>query len=308
MEGQGWLLVVLIAAVTIAGATLAGVMARELLNVRLATSAQRRVFAGREERVEPHPVSAMRRVNESGAKVWEQLGWAEHLSWGRAASGLTALIAGLMAGVASLSAAVAVATALSVLAGAAYLASDRQAREAAHLRGQLPALFSGLSASVGAGMSLPQAIARAAETAEEPLASELKVLTGALALGVPLSDALDQFAERSSIAELQAVAVGIGIQHTAGGGLVRILDHATHQLKQGDALRRTIRAHTAQGRMTLGMVTLVPVALAVLLAFISEDYLAVFTGTPLGRVLLAMAITLEVLGAYTVSRLLRVEV
>lgn len=198
----------------------------------------------------------------------------------------------------------------AAVATASAVAQVRQVRQDATgdaLRQQLPSLFSGLSSSVGAGMSLTQALARASEAAAEPLASELRSVVSAVSLGTPLLEALDQFSARVRAPELEAAIVGIGIQHTAGGGMVRVLDQAAHQLRQGDSLRRAVKSHTAQGKMTLRMVTFVPMVLAALMAVLSEDYVAMFTGTPAGKTILAVAIAFEALGALSVSRLLRVR-
>lgn len=207
----------------------------------------------------------------------------------------------------SQSAAIGLSVAIAVsLATCQYVQSGRD-RAAAKFRSQLPELFATLSSSISAGLSMQQAFERAVESLEEPLKSEVHALNSAVALGTPLVTALDELASKSDVAELRAAVLGVGIQHTTGGTMAGVLEQASLQLRQSEQLRRTLRTATAQGRMTLLMVTVVPIGLAAFMIFASDGYVDSFMGTAAGRNLLALAITLEALGTYTVSRILRVE-
>lgn len=297
------------AAVTVlAAGVLTALAAGAMADAMRLGAARRRAHLGADGSGRTHGAPGLRAMTSQWTTAWSRCRGSRYASVEQVVTAVCSLAAGALVALAMGSAALGAAAATTAVVVISYQRRAKLDRSMEILRAQLPHLFSSLASSVGAGMSLVQSFVRAAQSCEEPMAGELREVNSAIALGMPLTDALEEFASRARVPELKAVVVGLGVQHTAGGGLVRTLEHASHQMRQSDALRRSLRTHTAQGRMTLLMVTLVPIGLAVLMAVMSDDYLSVFAGTSAGRALLALAIGLEAVGAYFVSRLLRVEV
>lgn len=184
----------------------------------------------------------------------------------------------------------------------------RGVRRANDLRSQIPALFVALSSAMGAGMSLAQAVRRAEMTARSPLDRQLADLRGDLDLGMGAGPALERFASSTELVELRPLAVAIGVQQLAGGEVVSLIEHAAEQLRHDEHVRDLIRAKTAQGRLSSGMVTAIPIVLTAGLAVLSPEYLDYFLGEATGRWLLATAVTLQTLGVLVVRRVLAIKV
>ncbi len=69
--------------------------------------------------------------------------------------------------------------------------------------------------------------------------------------------------ERVPIQDLMIVATAIMIQKESGGNLAEVLDKTSHVIRERFRLQRQVRTHTAQGRMTGWILTLLPVVLAI---------------------------------------------
>ncbi len=114
----------------------------------------------------------------------------------------------------------AVAAALFVWFGVEAL-HQRRSRQ---IESQLPDLVRLLSGSARAGLSLTGALQHAAGQVPDPIASELRRVVAKIELGDSLSDALDEFAARLGVLELEVVIWAVSIQHRAGGDLIQLLD------------------------------------------------------------------------------------
>lgn len=229
-----------------------------------------------------------------------------------AGSFMIALLIGLCIAVATLvitTSALLAFVALAVSAAVGWMWLGRRAAQRADaMRAQIPSLFIALSSAMGAGMSLQQAVQRAGATAGPPLDRHLANLSGDLELGAGAGPALERFASATELPELRPLAVAIGVQQLAGGEVVSLVEHAAEQLRQDEHVRDLVQAKTAQGRLSSGMVTAIPVVLTVGMALLSPGYLDYFFADKTGRMLLSIAVVLQVMGVVVVRRVLALKV
>ena len=78
------------------------------------------------------------------------------------------------------------------------------------------------------------------------------------------------------------MATAILIQKESGGNLAEVLDKTAHCIRQQFQLKRDVRTHTAQGRLTGLILTLLPVALGVMIYFVNPQMMSVLWTNPLG--------------------------
>jgi tight adherence protein B len=196
--------------------------------------------------------------------------------------------------------------AAAVGAAAAYLRSaDR--RHLDRLEAQLPGIAQGLSASLGAGLSLRQALARAARDAPEPARAELERCVAELGLGGRLDDVLESLAERVPARELRIMTTAILVQRRTGGNLALALGRLSDRLEERAQLARELRGATAQARMTAWLVAALPLAGGALTEAVAPGTLARDLGQGPGPYLLGTALVLYGVGIALIRRVGRVD-
>jgi tight adherence protein B len=209
------------------------------------------------------------------------------------------LLAGPLAGVA--------------LAGAgpwalAALVRERRRRHRAELARAAPAVARAMADALGAGHAIPVALAQAAEGAgavHPAVASELRAVACALALGASLEQALERLRARAASRPWDVLAAAILLQRDAGGDLAALLRELA--AAQEARLAGEARAATAQARFTGLVVALLPLGAAALAELASPGALTGLAREPLAAWLAGFALVLQGLALVAIRRLARVE-
>lgn len=188
-----------------------------------------------------------------------------------------------------------------------WFAGFRSARRLARLRAQLPEGLATLSTSVRAGLSLPQALAQGAEVLAAPLGEELRQVVQDTALGGTLEEALGNLYRRAPLPEIRLLIAALQLARSSGGSLAPLLDQLTETMRERERLRGQVKTLTAQGRLSGWVVGLMPLALLLVVSFVDPEFLAPLVRTATGLTLLGAALGLELIGAFAIRAVVRVE-
>jgi tight adherence protein B len=161
-----------------------------------------------------------------------------------------------------------------------------------------------MSRALRAGYSLGGAIEMLGENAPEPARTEFREVFKQQNLGLPLRDALMQLLERIPSADLRVLMTAILIQRDTGGNLVEILDRTANVIRERIRIEGEIRIHTAQGRLTAWILSLLPVLLLLLINIVDPGYSHVLLYEPVGRRLIYIAIGLLATGSFLIHRII----
>ena len=93
--------------------------------------------------------------------------------------------------------------------------------------------------------------------------------------GLELKSAIENLVERVPIQDLRIVATAIMIQKESGGNLAEVLDKTSYVIRERFRLKRQVQTHTAQGRLTGWILSLLPVVLGVALYFVSPEMMSI---------------------------------
>ncbi len=195
----------------------------------------------------------------------------------------------------------------AALAIAASVVRSADRRHLARVTEQLPGVCQQLAAALQAGLSLRQALARAARDAPEPCREELARAVGELALGSRLESALEGLAARVPAHDLRIMVTAILVQRRTGGNLARALSGLAVRLEERGRLARELRGATAQARMTAWLVAALPLGAAVMTEMAAPGTLARVLGEGPGPPLLAVSAALYGAGVLWIRRIGRVE-
>jgi len=193
--------------------------------------------------------------------------------------------------------------------GAPYLVVlRRRARRLRRLEQQLPDALDTLARALRAGHPVQTALEILAYEASAPLAFELRKVADERALGMALEDALDNLAERVPISGVSEFAAAILMQSRTGGKLHEVLARLSENLRESEALTLEIESISAHGKMTGAILTLMPVAIAVILAYTNPNQMAILWSNPVGRDLIGVALVCLVLAHIVIRKLVDIRI
>jgi tight adherence protein B len=229
--------------------------------------------------------------------------FSDVLAWG-----LAAMLAGTLAGTMVFGRALPTV----LLALAAPVAGDRflirlRGSRAARIEKQLPDALALQASALRAGQSLARSLKIVEEGAKSPLKDELERMLNHIDLGMPVDEALEQFAARTSSRDLDLWVDAMLVHRQTGGNLANVIESLATRVSQRMNLRSEIRGLTAQGRLSGMVVAGAPVAFFLMLSIGSREQMEFLYTTPLGWVLLMTGLTMNALGLLWIRAVLRIR-
>jgi len=188
-----------------------------------------------------------------------------------------------------------------------WLKRKRTAR-VAKLNAQLPEALTIISNALKAGFGLLQAMDNAAEQLSHPISTELGRTIHEMNIGSSAEEALVALSERSGSYDLDIVVTAILVQRTVGGNLGEILDNVADTMRERIRIRGEIKTLTAQQKLTGLVIGFIPIGVGVLFQIMSPGYIEPLFTTFAGRLMIGVAVVLEVIGVMVIQRILDIEV
>lgn len=173
---------------------------------------------------------------------------------------------------------------------------------------QLPEALELTSRALRAGHSLAAGFSLVAEEMQEPIASEFSRCYEAQNLGIPLEQALDEMTERIPNLDLRFFATAVILQRQTGGDLAEILDKIGHLVRERFKIFGQIQALTGEGRLSGIVLLALPPVLFVVLYRLNPEYCKVLFQDELGQKMLAVAVVMQLLGAYVIRKIIQIKV
>ena len=173
---------------------------------------------------------------------------------------------------------------------------------------KLPNALDMMVGALRAGHSLNSAIGTVAKEAGEPVGREFKKCFDEQNFGLELRTAMENLAGRVPIDDVRMMVTAILIQKESGGNLAEILEKAAHIIRDRFRLKRQIRVHTAQGRLTGWILAILPVVLGLLLYLVNPENMSLLWKRPIGVKMLYAATGMTITGALIIRKIVRVRV
>jgi tight adherence protein B len=165
-----------------------------------------------------------------------------------------------------------------------------------------------LGRAVRAGHAFSTGLEMIAKELPEPVSTEFRVAFEEQNFGLPLKDALMNFAERVPILDVRFFVVALIIQKETGGNLAEILDNLSHVIRERFKIFGEVRTKTAHGRMTAGILMALPPSMLVMLNLINPQYVRLLFTDPLGKTALIVAALMQIAGCGLLWKVVRIEV
>ncbi len=188
-----------------------------------------------------------------------------------------------------------------------YVLAKRKQRFGRFEQG-LPEAIDLIVSALRAGHSLVSAIGLVAEESPDPIGPEFKICFEEQNYGLELRTAMENLLARVPLQDLKIVVTAMLIQRASGGNLAEVLDKAAYLVRERFRLRRQVRTHTAQGRLTGWILTFLPVVLGIGLYLVNPETMSLLWRREVGRDLLYGAAVLTLVGALVIRKIVNMEV
>lgn len=158
------------------------------------------------------------------------------------------------------------------------------------------------------GHSFSAALGLVTRECADPIGSEFRICYDEQNFGLELRTALENLLARIPLQDLRIVVTAILIQKESGGNLAEVLEKTAYVIRQRFRLKRQIMVHTAQGRLTGWILTLLPIALGVGLYIVNPETMSLLWRRPIGIKLLYAAVGMLVTGSLIIQKIVHMEV
>jgi tight adherence protein B len=172
----------------------------------------------------------------------------------------------------------------------------------------IPDVLELMSNSLKTGYSFIQTIDIIRKEKIQPLSFEFDKLYQALILGESFERALQQFADRVDIPEIQTVTDALLITKETGGNISYVIDSLLNIIRENQQLMNEAKTLTAQGKITGWIVGSMPVGITILLYLLSPTYMMKMFTHPLGIALYVVSAFLQIIGIFVIKKLIKIEV
>lgn len=173
---------------------------------------------------------------------------------------------------------------------------------------QLPDTMQLLSGSLAAGYSLPQALDTVARESVPPMNQEVNRALLEARLGVPIEQSLEAIARRMASTDFHWVVLAINMNRQVGGNLADVLRTVGATLRERERLRRQVKALSAEGRLSALVLGILPFAMAAYMLAVRPEFISLLWTEPLGLVMLAFGVIGLVVGIAWMNRVVKIEV
>ncbi len=179
-----------------------------------------------------------------------------------------------------------------------YLLRRMAARHRRKIEDQLADAMVMLANSVRAGLSLAQAMDLLAAECPKPINAEFHQIIAEYNMGKPLERTLVEAKQRLQSENFALFAAALLASHESGGRLNETVERIAQSVLELQRLERKVLSETAQARKSAIYMALAPPLILAVYFFVDQDNTTLLFTQPAGHVVLAIAVTLNVLAYF----------
>ncbi|MDA0590958.1 MAG: type II secretion system F family protein [Planctomycetota bacterium] len=188
-----------------------------------------------------------------------------------------------------------------------FVLSVRRGRRLNAIREELPHVLDTMGRATRAGQSIEQAIELLGSESGGILGEEFQLCSRQLAMGRSFERVMKSLASRVRLVDIRIFCTTLMVQKQSGGRLSDTLERMSGVVRDRLNAQRQMRASTGAGRAsTMVIAAISPIAYAFVFMF-HRTHLEVMYTDQFGRILLLVALFLEIIGLCWVAWLLRTE-
>lgn len=189
-----------------------------------------------------------------------------------------------------------------------YLLRRMAERYRQKIEDQLADAMVALSNAVRAGLSLTQSLEILAAQCPKPINGEFAQIVAEYNMGQPLDRTLLEAKQRMNSENFSLFAAALLASHEHGGRLNETVERIAQSVMELQRLERKIVAETAQARKSAIYMGLAPVLILIAYYFMDPENTALLFTQPVGHLLLATALVLNVIAYFWARAILNPDI
>ena len=172
---------------------------------------------------------------------------------------------------------------------------------------ELPNAVEAIVRGVKSGLPLNDSMRLVAKEAKEPIKSDFQRVLDQQAVGKTIQEAVVTLYDRVPLPEVNFFIVVITVQAQAGGNLSEALGNLARVLRNRKKMKQKVKAMSAEAKASAGIIGSLPIIVAILVSLTTPTYLVPLIETPIGNVMLGLAVILMFMGGFIMNRMIQFD-
>jgi tight adherence protein B len=173
---------------------------------------------------------------------------------------------------------------------------------------RFPEAVDGLTRAVQAGVPLERALASLGDIFTGEMAERFRKLVRQMEIGVPFREALQNFSASLNLADVDFFCAVLAVNRETGSPLSPMLISLSKTLSERRNVARKLQGLTAESRSAATVLSLLPIFIIGLQAFLNPSQLRFLLSDPVGRTVVAYCVCSMVAGLVVIRRMSRLTV
>lgn len=157
--------------------------------------------------------------------------------------------------------------------------------------------------SMKAGHTIHSGLETIANETSDPVKMEFKKVVEELALGSPIEDALHNLGRRIPLIDVKFFITGLILQRQTGADLTEVLDNLSLLVRERLNMNAKLKAHTAQQRMSAGLLCALPIVVAIGFWIVKPDFIQILYTDDTGKIFLTYGVISEIIGILVIRKI-----
>jgi len=174
-------------------------------------------------------------------------------------------------------------------------------------RENFPDVLDSLARALRAGYPLSASMDMIATETLPPVSQEMRKTSAEANLGMGWNRALDNLGRRMPLLEVNLFISAVQLHARTGGKLSEVLGGLAENMRESISLQGEVRSLAAHGKLTGVILTILPVAIAVMMLIVSPGYMQVLFNHPWGKNLITAAIVMLILAHFVIRKIVDIK-
>lgn len=165
-----------------------------------------------------------------------------------------------------------------------------------------------LSSCLKGGLSLLQAFEVLVEEMPAPMSQEMGLVIRENKMGITLEESLRRLNKRMYTEELTLVVNSILVARETGGDLTKVFSRLCTSIRDNRKLKDSIRTLTLQGRLQGIVMSVIPIFFFMWVMMFNKEHFSIMFQTDLGKMLLIIAVALQLIGMVLIHKFSKIKI
>jgi tight adherence protein B len=175
-------------------------------------------------------------------------------------------------------------------------------------RENFPDVLDSLSRALRAGYPLSASMEMISSETMPPVSVEMRKTAAEANLGMGWPRALENLGRRMPLLEVHLFTAAVQLHARTGGKLSEVLSSLAENMREAISLQGEVRALAAHGKLTGMILTILPIAIAGMMMWVSPGYMQVLYNHPQGKNLITAAVVCLVLAHFVIRKIVDIKV